>query len=211
MSQFPRFELIANELQISFDGFQPVFPETSLSLINRNIIGITGLNGSGKSTLIKILAGVLSAHSGKLELRIDNQSIEKEHIPQRIGLVAPYLVLYEEFTPWEHLNMFCSMSGIHFDEKHAKELLELTGLHSHNHKRIGTFSTGMKQRMKYALALIRKPIILLLDEPSTNFDIKGQELFRSIVQKHKELGGGTIIATNEQSETELCDNIISLT
>ena len=210
MNHFPTFELQAQHIGISFDGFQPVFPETSLTLTNGHIIGITGLNGSGKSTLIKILAGVLSHQSGSIHLHVNHQHIEREYIPLQIGLVAPYLTVYEEFTPIEHLKVYCEMSGLIYDESHALELLDIMGLLSHRQKQIGTFSTGMKQRLKYALALIRKPIILLLDEPSTNFDIKGQQLFKEIVQKQKELGGGTIIATNELAETTLCDTIISL-
>lgn len=210
MKSFPHFELQATSIQTSFDGFNSVFPETSLKLSNGDIVGITGMNGSGKSTLIKILAGVLSARQGNIQMHIDNELINKESFPMHIGLVAPYLELYEEFTPLEHMGIFCAMSGIQADEQDALETLHLTGLSAFEHKRIGTFSSGMKQRMKYALAMIRKPIILLLDEPSTNFDHKGHELFRRIVQMQKELGGGTIIATNEQAETELCEHIISL-
>lgn len=210
MKPFPHFELQAKSIQTSFDGFHSIFPETSLTLTNGSIIGITGLNGSGKSTLIKILAGVLSARQGILELHVEGQRIDKEAIPMHIGLVAPYLELYEEFTPVEHIRLFCAMSGMQSHEHNAREILTLTGLSAHEDKRISTFSSGMKQRMKYALAMIRKPMILLLDEPSTNFDHKGHELFRRIVQMQKDLGGGTIIATNEQAETELCDHIISL-
>lgn len=106
MKSFPHFELQATSIQTSFDGFNSVFPETSLKLSNGDIVGITGMNGSGKSTLIKILAGVLSARQGNIQMHIDNELINKESFPMHIGLVAPYLELYEEFTPLEHMGIF---------------------------------------------------------------------------------------------------------
>lgn len=210
MKEFPHFLVQAQELSISFDGLRSVFPQTGFTMTNRECLGITGMNGSGKSTLMKLLAGILTPSTGSIALQINHQSIEKELIPMQIGLIAPYLSIYEEFTPKEHAIMFCNLSDIRFDNEYYEHIIELCGISNYQHQCIKTFSSGMKQRVKYMLALMRKPILLLLDEPSTNFDSKGHELFRTVVQKQREQGGGTIIATNEQAETQFCDRIISL-
>ena len=85
------------------------------------------------------------------------------------------------------------------------------GLFSKRNENIRNFSSGMKQRTKYVLAFIRKPLIVLLDEPTANFDSKGTEAIYELINTHKNLGGGTIIATNDLSETEICSSVIHLT
>lgn len=206
----PAFVYSARQLTKSFDGFHPIFPPIDVNVNNGDIIGITGWNGSGKSTLMNMLAGILTPQSGTIELCIADRVIDYEFIPMHIGFIAPYLTVYEDFSPKEHAQMFCSMSGIAFDEALFDFLIDLTGLYNYQHGMIRTFSSGMKQRVKYVLAMIRNSPILLLDEPSTNLDEKGQEIFKNIIRIHKEHGGGTIIATNEYTETLLCDSIISL-
>jgi heme exporter protein A len=159
---------------------------------------------------MKMLSGTLLPSTGSLTFHYNNSILENEHIPMHIGLIAPYLTVYEEFSPKEHAVFFCEMSGITFISEHYEQLITVTGLQQHEHRPIKAFSSGMKQRVKYLLAMMRKNPILLLDEPSTNLDSKGQEIFKTIMKMQKEMGGGIIIATNEQAETQFCDHIISL-
>jgi heme exporter protein A len=210
MKQFPPFELKAVNISKSFDSFTSVFSPINLSLRNGEILGIIGWNGSGKSTLMKMLSGTLSPSTGSLTFHIDSTQLENEQIPMQIGFIAPYLTVYEEFSPKEHAQSFCEMSGVNFNAALYEELIEVTGLKQHESRQIKAFSSGMKQRVKYLLAMIRQNPILLLDEPSTNLDTKGQEIVRQIVNMQKAMGGGTIIATNEEAETNFCDHIISL-
>ena len=210
MKQFPPFTLTAINLSKSFDGFISIFSSINADLHNEEVLGLIGWNGSGKSTLMKILSGTLMPSSGTLTFHYDGKELDKEHLPMHIGFIAPYLTVYEEFSPKEHARIFCEMSGVAFDESWYESLIAIVGLKEHESRPIKAFSSGMKQRVKYLLAMIRKNPILLLDEPSTNLDSKGQEIFRTILNMHKEMGGGTIIATNEQAETQFCDRIISL-
>jgi heme exporter protein A len=210
MKQFPPFELKAVNISKSFDSFTSIFSPIDLSLRNGEILGIIGWNGSGKSTLMKMLSGTLLPGTGSLTFHIDGTQLENEHIPMQIGFIAPYITVYEEFSPKEHAQYFCDMSGVDFNTALYEQLIEITGLKQHESRQIKAFSSGMKQRVKYLLAMIRQNPILLLDEPSTNLDTKGQEIFRTILNMHKAMGGGTIIATNEQAETNFCDHIISL-
>jgi len=210
MRPFPPFVLSAQQISKSFDGFRPIFPPIDISLTNGEILGIIGWNGSGKSTLMKMLSGTLMPSNGSLTVHYDGIKVENEHIPMKIGFIAPYLTVYEEFTPIEHARIFCEMSGVDFNEQLFEQLLNITGLKQYESRQIKAFSSGMKQRMKYLLAMIRQNPILLLDEPSTNLDSKGQETFKTIMNMQKNMGGGIIIATNEQAETAFCDYIISL-
>ncbi len=210
MKQFPPFELRANNISKSFDGFRTVFSPVDAELHNGEVLGIIGWNGSGKSTLMKILSGTLMPSSGSLTFHYDGNQLDKEYLPMHVGFIAPYLTVYEEFTPKEHARIFCEMSGVDFDEAWYETLLAIVGLKEHESRPIKAFSSGMKQRVKYLLGMMRKTPILLLDEPSTNLDSKGQDIFRTILNMQKEMGGGTIIATNEQAETQFCDRIISL-
>lgn len=210
MKAFPPFELRADNLSKSFDGFRTVFSSINAELRNGEVLGVIGWNGSGKSTLMKIFSGTLMPSSGSLTFHYDGNMLDKEFLPMHIGFIAPYLTVYEEFSPKEHARIFCEMSGVNFDESWYESLIAIVGLKEHESRPIKAFSSGMKQRVKYLLAMMRKNPILLLDEPSTNLDSKGQDIFRTILNMQKEMGGGTIIATNEQAETQFCDRIISL-
>lgn len=210
MKAFPPFELRADNLSKSFDGFISIFSSINAELRNGEVLGVIGWNGSGKSTLMKIFSGTLMPSSGSLTLHYDGNMLDKEFLPMHIGFIAPYLTVYEEYSPKEHARIFCEMSGVNFDESWYESLIAIVGLKEHESRPIKAFSSGMKQRVKYLLAMMRKNPILLLDEPSTNLDSKGQDIFRTIMNMQKEMGGGTIIATNEQAETQFCDRIISL-
>jgi heme exporter protein A len=207
---FPPFELKVSQLSKSFDGFRPIFSPIDAELRNGEILGIIGWNGSGKSTLMKMLCGTLMQSNGTLSFHYDGKPVDNELLPMHIGFISPYLMVYEEFTPKEHARIYCEMSGIPFDEVYYEQLIDITGLKIHEDRHIKAFSSGMKQRVKYLLAMMRKNPLLLLDEPSTNLDVKGQEIVNTIMTMHKNMGGGTIIATNEQAETHICDRIISL-
>ena len=210
MSAISTFELQVMQCSRTFSGKKPIFPPIDLTLTNQEIKGITGNNGSGKSTLVKMIAGLLQPSTGTISLKINDKEIDSEHIPMHCGLVSPYLHMYEEYSPREHARLFCDLSGIPFDEQYHESLLKLLGMNEKGDEYIRTFSSGMKQRIKYALALIRKPHILLLDEPTANFDEHGIEAFKNIIALHIKRGGGIIIATNESQEAALCDKTIAL-
>jgi heme exporter protein A len=207
----PQFALTIHNCAKTYNNHEFVFSPCSAELHNGEIIGITGWNGSGKSTLIKMVAGLLKPSNGSIHLKINNETYNYGEFSEHIGLVSPYLQVYEEFTPIEHAKIYCDLSGIPFNLNYTHELLTIMGLFSKRNENIRNFSSGMKQRTKYVLAFIRKPLIVLLDEPTANFDSKGTEAIYELINTHKNLGGGTIIATNDLSETEICSSVIHLT
>jgi heme exporter protein A len=182
----------------------------NIKVVNSEIIGVIGENGTGKTTLLKILSGILRPATGKVTMKIDGKEIQKEDIAQHIGFVSPYLILYEEFTPMEHLQLFAKLRYIEFNENYTMELLEEFNLKNRRNDMIKTFSSGMKQRVKYMISLQSKPEILFLDEPFTNLDTAGINSIKKIIELHVADGGGVIIASNDDREKKLCSRFTEL-
>lgn len=187
-----------------------IFSGLSLSLANAQTLGITGHNGSGKSTLMKILCNVLTPTQGTVELTVNNAPIERDELYRYVGFVSPYLALYEEFTAMEHAELNAKLRCIPFNEEATVALLALLKLDHRRHDDIKTYSSGMKQRMKYALALLHNPAVLLLDEPMTNLDSEGMSTVEHIVAMQRQRNGGVIIATNDERDKTLCDSLLSV-
>ena len=190
-------------------GRRLVFNDINFRLDNPGIFGIAGPNGSGKSTLVKIIAGLLSSTKGKITHKNSEKEIIPEKLHNHIGFVSPYLVLYEEFSAWENLNYLSKIRGITFDKDYAKELLERFLLYNRRNDLVKTYSSGMKQRIKFIFALIHHPELLIFDEPTSNLDDEGRELVYNIINdKSKE--NILIIASNDKSDLDLCTEVLDL-
>ena len=207
---FPQFTLHGSSIEKSFTTGRSVFGVASLELSNGELVGITGENGAGKSTLVRILCGTLTPSKGTVSLSIDGVSIDREYFHTSIGLVAPYLNLYEEFTAWEHLSLTAKLRGIEFEEDFCAQSLEHFSLYKRKHDHIRTYSSGMKQRLKYVLAMQHKPPILILDEPSANIDAVGIAAVLRLIERQTSSGGEVLLATNEERESSLCRRVVSL-
>ncbi len=205
------FKLKGENLSIRFVRRINIFSKININVSNSEIVGIVGENGSGKTTLLKILAGILRPTSGKVSLTIDGNKIKKDEIALHIGFVSPYLILYEEFTPIEHLQLFAKLKNTEFDQNTTMELLDEFNLTKRRNDMIKTFSSGMKQRVKYMIALQSHPEILFLDEPFTNLDSAGINSINKIIETHVSDGGGVIIASNDAREKKLCSRFTELT
>ncbi|MCX6153924.1 MAG: ABC transporter ATP-binding protein [Candidatus Kapabacteria bacterium] len=191
-------------------GFK-VFDKVNFDLNGGEALAITGSNGSGKSTMLKIIAGVVSPTKGEINCTISGVKIDYDNISEKIGFVSPYLILYEEFTPIEHFQVFAKIRGIHFSEEKAVNLLKHFNIYKRRNDPIRTFSSGMKQRIKYINALIADPAILMLDEPSTNLDIQGIDAVDSLIESHLTNNSIVLIASNDEREIRFCKQRIELT
>ena len=138
---------------------------------------IAGRNGSGKSTLVKIICGVLTPSAGTVTVSADDAG-DQFAVKARIGLVAPYLEVYEEFSAMENLHLSMTLRGFTPDDDRARSLLERVALDPQRTDPVRGFSSGMKQRLKYAMALIHRPPVLILDEPMSNLDADGIAIVR---------------------------------
>jgi ABC-type multidrug transport system ATPase subunit len=147
-----------------------IFRSFNHTFTSGNTYAITGPNGSGKSTLLQVLSGFIPPSCGTLHYRIENQSLPVEDVFRHLALATPYMDLVEEFTLREQVEF-------HFRLKKPRHALPVEGLveqmqlsHAQS-KFIGNFSSGMKQRVKLALAFYTDAQLILLDEPGTNLDL----------------------------------------
>ncbi|ROL57916.1 ABC transporter ATP-binding protein [Bacteroidetes/Chlorobi group bacterium Naka2016] len=205
-----RIEILGKGISKSYNGIDYVFQNLSFEICNGDVFGVFGPNGSGKSTLLKIIARILLPTEGKITTVNDGNEIpfEKQRLLQ--GLVAPYLVLFEEFNPIEHIKISANILGKDFNAEKANELIDKFGLEDAVAKHIKEFSSGMKQRMKFILALYFEPEILLLDEPFTNLDEKGIQFVEECIKEFQSQGKIVVIATNDKREASLCNKYIRI-
>ncbi len=190
-------------------GRRLIFNNINFKFENNGIYGIAGSNGSGKSTLVKIIAGIISPSSGKVVHKIGDEEVIPEKLHNHLGFVSPYLVLYDEFSAWENLSYFAEIRGIPLDKERVNYLLEKFLLINRKDDLVKTYSSGMKQRLKFIFALTHSPELLILDEPTSNLDIEGKEKVYSILKKEAETSI-VIIASNEESDLAFCSSKIEL-
>jgi ABC-type multidrug transport system ATPase subunit len=205
------FEINATKIAKTFDHRKYIFIDLDFNISSGKIKGITGPNGSGKTTLVKTLCGSYSPDKGKIKWNKEGKDLKEEEYQSHFGLVSPYLTLYEEYTPEEHLRIFAELRGIPFNAEKCDSLLKQFAVEHQKFAEIKKFSSGQKQRMKYVLALQHSPEILFLDEPMSNLDTDGIEIVREMISDHVSSGGCVVVATNDEQEKKLCSEIINLT
>lgn len=171
-------------------------------------IAVLGHNGSGKSTLLRTLSGIQAPSEGRISWEISGKSIPKENAYRPVSFCAPGIELVEELTLSEAL-------AFHFRFKpllaavSLPEIPEMLGLQSARHKPLADFSSGMKQRVKLALALFADTPLVLLDEPCTNLDDAGIAQYLGWVGDYC-ANKLVIVASNDPREYPFCDTFLPL-
>jgi ABC-type multidrug transport system ATPase subunit len=183
-----------------------ILKNLSLDIPSQSSLSITGANGSGKSTLIKLIATYMEPTSGNLQYFENKKDYPIENIPQTIGLAAPYVDLIEEFSLKEHVEFHFKFRSTPFS---LDEIITRTNFQFSIDKKVKDFSSGMKQRLKLALAIYSDNKLIILDEPTSNLDQEGIEWYRDqILQK---IGTCTIIvASNQRHEYDFIPKTINL-
>ncbi|HSD63245.1 MAG TPA: ABC transporter ATP-binding protein [Ignavibacteriaceae bacterium] len=202
------FSVKAETLGKTF-GRRLIFSDLEFEFTGNGIYGISGPNGSGKSTLVKIIAGLISPTKGTVKHILDKKEIPSEKLHNYIGFVSPYLILYEEFTAWENLNLFSQIRGISFNNELIEYLLKVFLLYDRKNDLVKTYSSGMKQRMKFIFAMMHSPHLLILDEPTSNLDDEGKDSVYRII-KEQGIDRIILIASNDKTDLELCSEKILL-
>jgi heme exporter protein A len=189
-------------------GRRVLFRGLSCRLEGGHSLAVTGANGAGKSTLLRILAGVLTPSKGAVRLWVDGREVPGEERPLQAGLVAPYLNVYDGFSARENLQFLARARRLDRAGARIASVLELVGLVPRADDLVGTYSSGMKQRVKYAAALLADPPLLLLDEPSANLDAAGLAMVARVTAHQTARGGLLVVATNEAQEAARCDAVL---
>ena len=165
---------------------------------------LIGNNGSGKSTLLQIIAGYSSLTKGTIHWSDNDHTT----IFQQISFAAPYLELVEEFTTMEQFDFHATFKTLQ-PSISVNDIIERIGLKNSAHKQIRYFSSGMKQRLKLALAILSDTPLLLLDEPCSNLDKEGYTLYAELIQQfaqHKLI----IVGSNDPQEYAFCNQQVNL-
>lgn len=185
---------------------QSLFKGISLSLKTGASLSITGPNGSGKSTLMQILAGIQSPSKGRVIYGCNDREISPARAGRHMGFASPALNPYDELTGYENI-LFASQGKT--GKEGIEDLLQRFLLWEHRDKSLRYYSSGMKQRLKFILAVVNRPPILFLDEPGTNLDRAGKDVLYSYMDEIRE-SAIIVIATNEKEEVALCREELSI-
>lgn len=191
-------------------GARKVFSKIDFELHSGNSIAVVGSNGSGKSTLLKVILSLLAPSKGTVVYKNEHKILTDDNFRSYVSFVSPYLNLYDHLTAEENLVFFATVAGFHVTGKEINALLEKVGLEGRGMDYVIGYSSGMKQRLKYAVALLKKPEFLFLDEPTSNLDDDGKKMVFDVVEEYRN-DSIILIATNEKEEYDLAKNIIRLT
>jgi heme exporter protein A len=186
-----------------------IFQYISFELSDGESLAIIGPNGAGKTTLIRILCGLIRPSEGILTYSDNDKIMAWPDLYQRIGLVGPYLELYEELTARENLDFFAKIRNLERAENGIKELMSRFLLAGRENDAVKEYSSGMLQRLKYVFALMAKPKILFLDEPTSNLDQQGIDTVYEIMREQKR-NGLLVIATNDPADLKYGDTHIEI-
>ena len=200
--------------------YEWIFRNLSTTFEGGKTYALLGSNGSGKSTLMKILSGHLSPSAGKITFTIDEEKQDEDNIYKHISYAAPYVELIEELTLTEMIQFHIKFKPLS-KSLTVNGLIEILNFDKSRHKEIRLFSSGMKQRLKLALAICSDSPILLLDEPTTNLDAQGVAWYRQLMSRFtvsegnldsfgKEGNRLTIIASNIEHDYDFCDKMLNI-
>ena len=183
-------------------------------VVEPGVIGLVGANGAGKSTFIKILLGLLAPTSGSARVFDIDPSIDPDRVRARVGYMPEHDALPPDVSAAEFVTHLGRVSGLPKTaaRERASEALRHVGLYEERYRQIGGYSTGMKQRVKLAQALVHDPRLLLLDEPTNGLDPAGREEMLALVRRTgTEFGIAVIVASHLLGEIErVCDFLVAI-
>ena len=199
------YTLTADNISKRF-GERKVLSKISFEITQGESLAVVGDNGSGKSTLLKILLSLLLPTKGTVTYAENGKIMTPDEIRPAVSFVSPYLNLYDQLTGEENLQFFATMGGRQITGKEINDYLDKVGLSNRGMDFVGGYSSGMKQRLKYAVALLNEPRFLFLDEPTSNLDDAGKQIVTDIIEMYRP-NAAIIIATNEQEEYQLAQKL----
>jgi daunorubicin resistance ABC transporter ATP-binding subunit len=190
----------AEKLTKKFGDFTAV-DQVSFSVMDGEVFGFLGPNGAGKTTTINMLCTLMQPTEGKATIGGYDVVREADEVRKKIGVVTEKLIMYDQLTALENLKVFGKLYDVPDQElnRRAEELVKLIDLWDWRNSKVGSFSSGMRQRLNFARALIHNPKILFLDEPTVGLDPATARNIREIIAKFNR-DGCTIILTTHQME-----------
>jgi len=209
-----------NDIAVAVRGLKKVFPvpfhrqsivavrDLDLDVGAGEVYGLLGPNGSGKSTTLKIILGLVSPTRGKTEIFGRNSNLVESR--EKVGFLPENPYFYKYLTGEETLRFFGKLCGLRGSplQKRIAELLDLVGLTNAQHRRLGTYSKGMLQRIGLAQALINDPRLVVLDEPTAGVDPAGSHEIRNLIVDLKRRGITVLLSSHLLAQAqEICDRV----
>lgn len=173
------------------------------------VVGVTGPNGSGKSTLLRVVSTSLRPTLGTGSVFGADLVRAAPIVRSRVGFLGHVPGVYDDLTASENLRFAAAMTGA--DGSPVRAVLERVGLAAHADERVRGFSAGMQRRLALGRMILRRPSLLLLDEPYNNFDVQGTALLNEIIEETRDRGGSALIVVHDRRQAEgLFDRVIDL-
>lgn len=169
---------------------------------------ITGPNGSGKSTLLQVISGNTMVNEGTIKWQLNEKRIADEKVYKEVSISAPYLELIEEMTLIEFLQFHNSFKPF-LPGVSITDIIEVIGLEKAVNKQIRYYSSGMKQRVKLAQCIFSDTSLVLLDEPCTNLDAAGIELYHRLITAYCK-NRMVVVSSNDEVEFSFCQAVINI-
>ncbi len=181
-----------------------IFRDVSCEIKSGGAWAILGANGTGKSTLLQIISGYLLPAKGKIGFSEAGKPVPSPSVFRKLAICAPYLELIDEFTLEESVKFHQAfkpfVNGIT-----TEEFIHLTSLEKNRSKPLKNFSSGMKQRVKLALAVLTDVPLVLLDEPTVNLDAKGIEWYRQLVETYRNKRTFVVSSNSQACDYAFCE------
>lgn len=204
-NQYSQLQIIVENLGKKYNR-DWIFRNLSFTFQQGKSYAIIGANGSGKSTLLQVIAASTNATEGKLIYTNSKTEIANENIHQHIAIAAPYLELIEEMTVKEFLQFHANFKPLSLP---IDEIIAIVDLQKAINKQIRYYSSGMKQRVKLAQAVFSNVPIVLLDEPCTNLDKTGYQLYHQLIYNYCK-NKLVIVSSNDENEMDFCEEKINI-
>lgn len=187
-----------------------VLDNINLELDRGGIYGFIGSNGSGKTMLFRAICGLIKLTEGEIE--VFSKKIRQDvSFPESLGVIIESIGFWDEYTGFENLYLLSRIKRV-IGKKEIRETLTRVGLNPKDKRTYKKYSLGMKQRLGIAEAIMEKPELLVLDEPTNALDDEGVETVRNILFEEKERGATILIAShNKEDISILCDRIFKMT
>nr|WP_085523637.1 ABC transporter ATP-binding protein [Tuberibacillus sp. Marseille-P3662] len=188
-------------------GSHQVLRDINININKPEIYGLLGPSGAGKTTLVKMIAGLESPSTGKIYVL--NTEMPHLKVMEKIGYMAQSDALYSELTAKENLNFFASLYGLkkRTINHRLEQAFSSVGLEDAINQKVGHYSGGMKRRLSLAIAMIHRPALLILDEPTVGIDPVLRQRIWKTFQEFKRNGTCIIITTHVMDEAEKCDRL----
>jgi ABC-2 type transport system ATP-binding protein len=197
--------ILAHNLTKRFDGFTAV-DHINFSVYEAEVVGYLGPNGSGKTTTMRMLLGLLLPSEGDATVLGYDIVRQSEQVRQRVGYMSQKFALYHDLTVGENLEFYAGVYGVR-DRSRLDEVLELIGLSQLRTERVSDLSTGWKQRLALGTAIVHKPPLLFLDEPTSGVDPTARRAFWDLIYTVVAQGVTALVTTHYMDEAEYCGRV----